>query len=62
MINKKEFFILSLTIFLTVIGWVIYDLLTIKYLPLSKENFNDIFTVEAKINPKIINLLKTREF
>lgn len=62
MINKKEFFILSLTIFLTVIGWVIYDLSTIKYLPLSKENFNDIFTVRTKINPKVINLLKTREF
>ena len=62
MINKKEFFILSLTIFLTVIGWVIYDLSTIKYLPLSKENFNDIFTVRTEINPKVINLLKTREF
>ena len=62
MINKKEFFILSLTIFLTITAWVIYDLLTIKYLPLSKENFNDILKVEAKINPKIINLLKTKEF
>lgn len=62
MISKKEIFILSLTIFLTVISWVIYDLLTLKYQMITKENFNEILEIEPKINSEIINLLKNREF
>lgn len=62
MISKKEIFILSLTIFLTVISWVIYDLLTLKYQMITKENFSEILATEPKINPEIINLLKKREF
>lgn len=62
MINKKEIFILSLTIFLTVIAWVIYDLLTIKYQEIIKEDFNEILVTESKINSEIINFLKNKEF
>lgn len=62
MISKKEIFVLSLTIFLTVISWVIYDLLTLKYQMITKENYSEILATEPKINPEIINLLKKREF
>lgn len=61
MINKKEVFILSLTIFLTIISWVTYDLLRTKYEPMEKQNFNEILRVKAEINKDIINLLKNKE-
>lgn len=61
MINKKEAFILSITIFITVISWVVYDLLSIKYQSIIKENFSEILKTEAKINNEVINLLNEKE-
>lgn len=61
MINKREAFILSLTIFLTIVCWVIYDFLKIKYEPMERQNFSEVLTTKTEINKDIINLLKNKE-
>jgi len=59
--NRREFFILSLTVFFTVLAWVIYDLLQVKYKELSKQNFDAILQTKPSFSQKTIEVLKQKQ-
>jgi hypothetical protein len=59
--NRKEIFIISLTIFLTVMAWVIYDLLQVSYKEFKSENFDDILRVKSVFSQKTIQVIKEKE-
>lgn len=59
--NRREFFILSLTVFFTVLAWVIYDLLQVKYKELPKQNFDNILQTKPAFSQKTIEVLKQKQ-
>ena len=58
--NKKELFWLSLTIFLTVVAWMILDIYKIKSnIVLDKEIYSSTI-IKYKIDPNILKKLKDK--
>lgn len=58
--NKKEFFYLSLTIFLTIVAWVIFEIYKVD-LAIKKEKENPIINKRIDLDFSIINELKTKK-
>lgn len=58
--NRKELFILSVTIFLTVIAWVVSDILHARAQEQSKLDISVPSTKEYKIDEKIFTILGSR--
>lgn len=58
--NKKEVFYLSLTIFLTIIAWVIIEIYKID-VAIQKEKDNPIVNKKINLDFSIINELKTKK-
>lgn len=59
--SRKEVFFISLTIFFTVLAWVVYDLLRIRYKQFSSQNFERILQAPSSFSTKTIEILKQKE-
>jgi len=60
--SRREVFFISLTIFLTVLAWVIYDLLQIiNYKEFSNLNFEKVLQTKSFFPTKVIEVLKQKE-
>jgi hypothetical protein len=59
--NRRETFLISITIFLTVIAWVIYDLFQVSYKEFSSQNFQNILQVKSAFSKKIIEVIKEKQ-
>jgi uncharacterized membrane protein len=59
--SRKEVFFISLTIFFTVLAWVVYDLLRIRYKQFSIQNFERILQAPSSFSTKTIEVLKQKE-
>lgn len=57
-INRKELFIISLTIFFTVFSWVIFELFNLKNQVEVSKKYEDILRIKTEINYQIIEVLK----
>lgn len=59
--NRREIFLISITIFLTVLAWVVYDLLQVHYKEFNSENFQNILQVKPAFSKKIIEVIKEKQ-
>ena len=58
--NRKEVFLISLTIFLTAVAWMILDVYKIKQeVVVSPEVFSSTI-IKYKIDPHILDVIKTK--
>jgi len=55
--NKKEFLIISIGIFLTILAWIIIDIYHIKSSKLKTDTIKHVTLTDYEINKKIINLV-----
>jgi len=60
--NRREVFFISITVFLTVLAWVIYDLLQIiNYKEFSNFNFEKVLQTKSLFPTKVIEVLKQKD-
>lgn len=57
-IDKKEILILSVTIFITVFSWVIFELVNLKTHSDISKKYESILNIKTEINYQIIETLK----
>lgn len=55
--NRKEFLIISVGIFLTIIAWIIIDIYHIKSSKFNTASLKQVTLVDYEVNKKIINLV-----
>ncbi len=55
--NRKEFLIISVGIFLTIIAWIIIDIYHIKSSKFNTVSLKKVTLVDYEVNKKIINLV-----
>lgn len=58
--NNKELFLLSLTIFLTIVAWMLMDIYRIKNTKVIDTSISSLKIVDYKIDPTILKVLKER--
>lgn len=58
--NQKEIFLLSLTIFLTIIAWMLMDIYRIRSNVSTSANLEFKQVVDFKLEPKILKVLKDK--
>lgn len=58
--NKKEFLIISVVIFLTIIAWIMIDVYQIKVSKLDTNSIKKVTLTNYEINQKIINIISNK--
>jgi predicted negative regulator of RcsB-dependent stress response len=59
--NRREIFLISITIFLTVLAWVVYDILQVNYKEFNSQNFQNILQAKSAFSKKIIEVIKEKQ-
>ena len=55
--NKKDFLIISIGIFLTIIAWIVIDIYQIKTTIIKTESIKTVTLSDYEINKKIIDMV-----
>ncbi|OGK25454.1 hypothetical protein A2954_07675 [Candidatus Roizmanbacteria bacterium RIFCSPLOWO2_01_FULL_37_12] len=58
--NQKELFWISVTIFLTIVAWMIVDIFKVKTTITVQSELKSVETVDFTIKPDILEILKER--
>lgn len=58
--NQKELFWISVTVFLTIVAWMILDIYRVKTLTTIESKLQSLQTVDFIIKPDILEVLKER--
>jgi len=58
--NQKELFWISVTVFLTIVAWMILDIYKVKTQTTIESKLQSLQTVDFKIKPDILEVLKER--
>lgn len=58
--NKKEFLIISVIIFLTIIAWIMIDVYQIKASKIDTNSIKQVTLTNYEINQKIINIISDK--
>ena len=58
--NQKELFWISVTVFLTIVAWMILDIYRVKTQTTIESKLQSLQTVDFKIKPDILEVLKER--
>lgn len=59
--NRREFFLISVGVFLTVIAWLIADVYHVSAREYGKDNLNLPLIKQTAVNKEIIEMLKGRK-
>lgn len=57
--NQKELFLISITIFLTIVAWMILDIYKIR--TNIEAGFNQPRAINFKLQPQVLEILKRRQ-
>ena len=60
--NKKEFLLISIGVFLTVVAWLVADVYHVAAREYGKDNLNLPLVSQTAINKEMINLLKEKKY
>ncbi len=58
--SQKELFWISLTVFLTILAWMLLDIYRIKTRTSFENSLQSLETIDFKINQKVLNTLEGR--
>ena len=59
--NKKDFLIISVCIFLTIIAWIVIDIYQIKTKEIKTESIKTVTLSDYEINKKIIDIVTSKK-